>query len=100
MRRREHRGVGEEVLPTLQQLLKETEVVGQQISDRLLIQHDAEEKACLWQELMNSRIWQQSSAYNTNLNPWLQKRLKFLKADIPDIVKLKNITAVMGQAQV
>lgn len=39
MIRREQRGVGEEVLPAVQQLLKETQVVGELISDRLFIQH-------------------------------------------------------------
>lgn len=43
---------------------------------------------------MNSRIWQQCPAYNTNQNPWLWKRLKFVKAEMPE---LKNITTMMGQ---
>lgn len=33
---------------------------------------------------MNSRIWQQSPVCNTNLNPWLWKGLKFLRAAIPE----------------
>lgn len=68
--------------------------MGQLVSDRLFIQQDAEKRACLWHYLMNSRIWQQSPACNINVNPWLWKRLKFLKAEIPE---LKNITTIMGQ---
>lgn len=100
MTRRGQRGWGEEELPTVQQLLRETEIAGQLISDRLFIQHGAEKGACLWQELMNSRIWQQPPACNTSLNSWPQKRLKLVKVDIPDTVKLKNTSTMMSQTQV